>query len=102
MNEIKKRGRQPLFGRAMTPAERRQRHDASKREKAVANMGAFERSLPTIDDAPMMDMTGALTRKQVLAAIADLGMRALVEAQMDEDEAACERAAEGELDEDDE
>lgn len=65
-------------------------------------MGAFERSLPTIDDAPMMDMTGALTRKQVLAAIADLGMRALVEAQMDEDEAACERAAEGELDEDDE
>jgi hypothetical protein len=29
-------------------------------------------------------------------------MRALVEAQMDEDEAACERAAEGELDEDDE
>jgi hypothetical protein len=97
MNENRKRGRPRFFGRAMTPAECRRRHDARKREKGQASMSEWERSLPTMSDAMRMDLTGAITREELLAGIGDPALKADVAAQFEADEAAVERAANGEV-----
>jgi hypothetical protein len=89
VTKMKKRGRPPLFGRAMTVAERQDRYQERRAAEARANIPQWVKDIPALE-ATAINTTGMLTLKEVLAEIEDAGLRAELLAQAAEDEAALE------------